>query len=86
MAEEKLHRIGVVSIIIHDRKESAGKINDIITRHGEVIIGRMGLPYKSKGIHVIALIINGTSDDVGAITGKLGSLEGVEVKSMLTKV
>lgn len=86
MEEEKQRRIGVVSIIINDRKKSSGKVNDILTHHGDVIIGRMGLPYEPKSIHVVALIINGTTDDIGALTGKLGSLSGVDVRSVLTKV
>ncbi|HNY64920.1 MAG TPA: iron-only hydrogenase system regulator [Deltaproteobacteria bacterium] len=84
--EEKTRRIGVVSIIITDRKESAREVNDILSRHGEIIIGRMGLPYEPRHIHIIALIINGTTDEVGALTGKLGSLRGVEVKSALTRI
>jgi putative iron-only hydrogenase system regulator len=84
--EEKTRRIGVVSIIITDRKESAHEVNDILTRHGEIIIGRMGIPYQPRRISIIALIINGTTDEVGALTGQLGSLQGVEVKSALAKI
>lgn len=84
--ENKARRIGVVSIIVHDRKETAAAVNDILTRHGEIIIGRMGLPYGPQAIHIIALIINGTTDEVGSLTGQLGSLSGVEVKSALTRV
>jgi putative iron-only hydrogenase system regulator len=83
--EEKSRRIGVVSIIIHNRKESAMRVNEIITQYGDSIIGRMGVPYEPKGINIIALIIHGTTDDIGALTGKLGSLADVEVKSVLTK-
>ncbi|HOS96352.1 MAG TPA: iron-only hydrogenase system regulator [Deltaproteobacteria bacterium] len=83
--EEKSRRIGIVSIIIRKRKESAMKVNEILAAYGDVIIGRMGIPCDPKGIHVIALIINGTTDDIGALTGKLGNLPGVDVKSVLTK-
>ncbi len=84
--EEHQRRIGVVSIIIHDRAASAMEVNKILCRHGEIIIGRMGLPYQPRDIHIIALIINGTTDEVGSLTGQIGSLSGVEVKSALTKV
>lgn len=83
--EDKVKRIGVVSVIVHDRKESAAQVNEILSTHGEIIIGRMGVPYQPRGIHIIALIINGTTDEVGSLTGRLGSLHGVEVKSALTK-
>ncbi|MDQ5985580.1 MAG: hypothetical protein CSYNP_01293 [Syntrophus sp. SKADARSKE-3] len=78
-------RIGVVSIIITNRKDQAAKVNTIISDYGDMIIGRMGIPYEPKHIHIISLIVHGTTDDIGAMTGKLGLLEGVEVKSALTK-
>ena len=78
-------RIGVISIIITNRKEQAVKVNAIISDFGDMIIGRMGIPYEPKGIHIISLIVHGTTDDIGAMTGKLGNLEGVEVKASLTK-
>ena len=83
--EDKSKRIGVISIIIHKREESAMKVNEILTRFGNCIVGRMGLPYEPKGINIIALIIHGTTDDIGALTGKLGNLPDIEVKSVLTK-
>lgn len=78
-------RIGVVSIIITDRLSLSAKVNSILSEHGDIIIGRMGLPYTPKDIYIISLIINGSTDEVGAMTGKLGLLKGVKVKSALTK-
>jgi putative iron-only hydrogenase system regulator len=77
-------RVGVVSILI-DRRESVPDVNGILSQHHECILGRQGLPLKDKGIHVISLIVEGTTDEIGALTGKLGRLAGVQVKSMLTK-
>ncbi|MCX5855159.1 MAG: iron-only hydrogenase system regulator [Deltaproteobacteria bacterium] len=78
-------RIGVVSIIITSRESQAPRVNDIISEYGDMIIGRMGLPYAPKNIHIISLIIHGSTDEIGAMTGKLGLLSGVQVKSALTK-
>ncbi len=78
-------RIGVVSIIVTSRKSQAAKVNDILTEYGDIIIGRMGLPYAPKKINIISLIIHGSTDEIGAMTGKLGSLHGIQVKSALTK-
>ena len=44
----------------------------------------MGLPYPPRGLHIIALIVHASTDEMGALTGKLGALAGVEVKSALT--
>lgn len=78
-------RIGVVSIIVTNRKDQADRVNHIISEYGHMVIGRMGIPYQPKEISIIALIVNGTNDEIGAMTGKLGTLEGIEVKSALTK-
>jgi putative iron-only hydrogenase system regulator len=79
-------RIGTITIIITNRMTQAMQVNTILGEHGEAIIGRMGLPYAPKKLHIIALIVHASCDEIGALTGKLGSLEGVEVKSVLTRV
>ena len=78
-------RVGFIGIIIEDRKKSAGDVNQILSDHGDVIVARMGVPYKEKHCAVITLIVDATTDELGALTGKLGALSGVSVKSALTK-
>ncbi len=75
-------RIGVIGIVIEDR-EQAPKINSILSSHGEVIVGRMGVPYRERGLSVISLIVDGSTDEIGALAGKLGQIGGVRVKSAL---
>jgi putative iron-only hydrogenase system regulator len=77
-------RVGVISILI-DRRESVPGVNAILTQFHDHILGRQGVPLKDKGIHVISLIVEGTTDQIGALTGKLGRLAGVQVKSMLAR-
>ena len=79
-------RIGTVTIIITDRISQAQKVNKVLCDYGEMIIGRMGLPYAPDNLHIIALIVHATNDEIGALTGKLGALPGVSVKSSLTKI
>jgi len=76
-------RIGVVGIVVEDRENAARKINSILSEYGEIIVGRMGVPYRERNLSVISLIIDGTTDEIGAMTGKLGSLKGVQVKTAL---
>jgi len=75
-------RIGVVGIVI-DSKENIGHLNEILSEHADLIIGRMGVPRRGS-VNVIALIVEGSSDAVGALTGKLGNLPGIKVRSALT--
>jgi len=79
-------RIGTVTIIITDRINQSARVNEILSKHADIIIGRMGLPYSLKKISIICLIVNGSTDQLGSLTGQLGSIEGVQVKSVMAKV
>ncbi len=80
--EEK--RLGVIGIIIENR-EAVSTVNQVLSEYAGIIIGRMGVPYREKDVAVISLIIDGTTDQIGALTGKLGSIKSVIVKSALTR-
>ncbi len=77
-------RIGVVAIIV-ENEDSVQVVNSILSSYSELVVGRMGIPYKEKKVKVISIIVDGTTDKIGAMTGKLGKLDGVAVKSALTK-
>ena len=77
-------RIGIVAILA-DNRESIPHMNLIASEFHEIIRARQGLPFSDKNIHIISLIVEGTTDQIGALTGKLGRLPGLKVKSMLTK-
>jgi putative iron-only hydrogenase system regulator len=77
-------RIAVVGVVVEDRVNAAQKVNEILSLHANIIVGRLGVPHKEKNAGVIALIINGTTDEIGSLTGKLGSINGVRVKSAIT--
>ena len=77
-------RIGVIGIVIEDLSRIT-EVNNILHQYSHIIIGRMGLPYRERGINVISLIVDGTNDDIGALSGKLGKVKGLSVKSALSK-
>lgn len=77
-------RIAVVGVVVEDRTNAAKKVNEILSIHADIIVGRLGVPYMEKNAGVIALIINGTTDEIGSLTGKLGNVKGVKVKSAIT--
>jgi len=79
-------RIGTITVIVTNRTAQAGAVNTLLGEYGDAIIGRMGLPYPPRGLNIIALIVHASTDVIGALTGKLGALTGVEVKSALTRV
>lgn len=77
-------RIGVVGIVVTDRHEAAARVQDVLSDFGDLIVGRMGIPYRERGVAVIALVVDGGTDRLGGLTGRLGSLPGVFVRSALT--
>lgn len=77
-------RIGVVGIVIEDLI-NISEVNEILHQYSSIIVGRMGIPYKERGVNVISIIVDGTNDEIGALTGKLGKLKGLSVKSALSK-
>ncbi|NLV91867.1 MAG: CopG family transcriptional regulator [Firmicutes bacterium] len=75
--------VGVLGIVIEDRERAAQRVNQLLSEYGHLVVGRMGVPYREEGVFVIALIVDGSSDEIGALSGRLGSLPGVRVKSSL---
>ncbi len=77
-------RIGVVGIVVEDIN-SANEVNSILHDYSHIIVGRMGIPYREKEVSVISLIVDGSSDEISAMTGKLGRVKDVSVKSAMAK-
>jgi len=80
-----MRRMGFVGILVENRVRDGAPINRILSEHGEGIVARTGIPNVDGSRCVISLVVRMTSDEVGKLTGRLGSLEGVTVKSGLFK-
>ncbi|MEI8011838.1 MAG: TM1266 family iron-only hydrogenase system putative regulator [Candidatus Omnitrophota bacterium] len=78
-------RIGFIGIIIENRLKTAPSVNKVLSEYGEEIVARVGLPYKERHCSVITLTVDMSTDQLGALTGKLGAIEGVTVRSALSK-
>jgi putative iron-only hydrogenase system regulator len=78
-------RLGFVGIIIENREQSAEKVNAVLHLHGDCIVARTGIPYHSRQCCVITLVVDISTDDLGKMTGTLGQIPGVSVKSALSK-
>lgn len=77
-------RVGVVGIVV-ENFQSTENVNSILHDFAHLIVGRMGIPYRERGMSVISIIVDGTSDEISAMTGKLGKIPGINVKSAITK-
>lgn len=77
-------RIALIGIIIEEVKY-AEQVNELLHEYGSYIIGRMGLPYKERRINIISVVLDAPENTISSLSGKLGMLKGVSVKSMLSK-
>ena len=78
-------RLGVVGIVIERPcKEVAGRVQALLSDFSDIITGRKGVPDKESGVNAIAVIVKGSVERISALSGKLGKLEGVCIKTALT--
>ncbi len=80
-----MSRVGVVSIIVEE-SSSTEQLNAILHEYGEYIIGRMGIPYRERGINVISVAMDAPQNIFSALSGKIGNLKGVSAKTVLSNV
>ena len=78
-------RVAVMSIIV-ENGESVERLNQILHENGRYIIGRMGIPYRERGINIISIALDAPQDAISAMSGKIGSLPGVSVKTAYSSV
>ena len=77
-------RIGA-AIILVESKENIQLVNTILSNHSAIILGRQGIPIRERNINVISLVLEGTTDELSSLTGQLGKIEGITVKSVLAR-
>ena len=77
-------RIALIGVLLETR-ESVDKLNHLLSDYGEYVFGRMGLPYKEKGIHIISIAVDAPNNIISALSGKLGMLPGVSTKTIYGK-
>lgn len=74
------NRIAAISIIVSD-VNAVESLNGILHTYGEFIIGRMGIPYRQKGVNIICVAVDAPTDIINGLTGKIGRLHGVTAKA-----
>jgi len=78
-------RVAVMSIIV-ENPDTVEQINAVLHEYGEWIIGRMGIPYKARGISIISIALDAPQDRIAALAGRVGNLSGVSVKTAYSGV
>ena len=73
-------RVAVIAILVRE-PDSVERLNGLLHEFGQYIIGRMGLPYPKKHVHIISVALDAPQDEINALSGKLGRLSGVSAKT-----
>ena len=78
-------RVAVLSIIV-ENEDAVNELNELLHRYRRFIIGRLGIPYRQKGISIICIAIDAPNDEINALTGALGRIDGITAKATYSKV
>ena len=74
-------RVAVLAIIVRGGS-SVQPLNELLHQYGQYIIGRMGLPYRERGVNIISVVLDAPQDKIAALSGKIGRLTGVTAKTV----
>jgi len=78
-------RVAVISIIV-ENEDAVNELNELLHQYGQYIIGRLGIPYRAKGINIICVAIDAPGDAINALTGALGRIPGINAKATYSNV
>lgn len=73
-------RIAVIGIIV-EKADSVERLNQILHDYRKYIIGRMGVPYRERGINIISIAVDAPQDEISSLSGKIGKLDGISAKT-----
>ena len=77
-------RIALIGIVVSDMSMT-DRINNLLSEFGGYIVGRMGIPYRERGVSIISVVIDAPNDVISTLSGKLGMIKGINVKTIYTK-
>lgn len=77
-------RIALIGIIV-ENSEAVGEVNEILHEYADHIVGRMGIPYRERSVNVISIVMDSAVDTINSLSGKLGKVSGISVKTVCTK-
>ncbi|MGN1347292.1 MAG: TM1266 family iron-only hydrogenase system putative regulator [Eubacteriales bacterium] len=78
-------RVAVMGIIV-EKKDAAEPLNALLHEYGDYIVGRMGIPYRARGVNIISIAIDAPQNVISALSGKIGNLDGVSVKTAYSNI
>lgn len=80
-----MKRIAVISAVLDEPKETNRHFNELVSEFQHIVMGRMGVPFHKENISVVSLTVSGELDEINNLTGKLGNLKNITVKTAISK-
>lgn len=78
-------RVALLGIVV-EQESSAEPVNQLLSGYKDLVVGRMGIPYRQRGVNIISVLLDGPSEQINALSGKLGMLPGVSAKTLYAKL
>ena len=78
-------RVAVIAVIV-ENEDAVTELNALLHQYGAYIIGRMGVPYRARGVNIISVVLDAPQDAISALSGKIGRLEGGSAKTLYSNV
>ena len=79
------NRVALLGIVVEDLSSTA-RMNEILSDYGNYVIGRMGIPYRERGVSIISIVLDAPDNVISSLSGKIGMLPGVSAKTVYSKV
>ena len=78
-------RIALIGIIV-EKDEAAEPLNALLHDYRDCVVGRMGIPYRERGVNIISVAVDASQDEINALSGKIGRLDGVSARTVYSNV
>ena len=78
-------RIAIIGIIVEET-QNVNQLNQVLHEYGQYIVGRMGIPYQKRGVHIISVAMEAPQDQINALSGKLGKIPGISSKTAYSQL
>lgn len=78
-------RVAIIAIIVED-SDSVEKLNNIIHEYSQYVVGRMGIPYRDRGINIISLVLDAPQNEISTLSGRIGRIAGVTARATYAKL
>ena len=79
------NRVAVISVIV-EKNGNTEALNRLLHEYGAYIVGRMGIPYRKRGINIISIVVDAPQNEIASLSGKIGNLPDVNVKTAYSNV